>query len=154
MKRTYCKQCRFPQAEMADKETVPQGEDGGLCWARWGSCCHDLVPLVFGGEVGRVEIGHGPSGKRSERLDAMRRAGSPAWEAAYRQLEQWVGQLIPIAEEAAIAAEADGCSSPGIDLEKWLSKKPPRLFSPAGSTTSDRPDDPPNTCVSPTTRVS
>jgi hypothetical protein len=38
-KATYCPLCRLREATKADTLTVPQGEDGGLCWARWGSGC-------------------------------------------------------------------------------------------------------------------
>ncbi len=34
-----CKVCGWREATEADTATVPQGEHGGLCWARWGSGC-------------------------------------------------------------------------------------------------------------------
>ena len=36
---TYCPRCRLREATDTDAIVVPQGEDGGLCWARWGSPC-------------------------------------------------------------------------------------------------------------------
>src|SRR5690606_19368124 len=34
-----CESCGLRTAGEADRATVPQGESGGLCWARWGSQC-------------------------------------------------------------------------------------------------------------------
>jgi hypothetical protein len=54
-KATYCPLCRLREATKADTLTVPQGEDGGLCWARWGSGCPPRprpASIMRGGETG------------------------------------------------------------------------------------------------------
>jgi hypothetical protein len=54
--RVYCPACRLLEATEADTATVPHGEDGGLCWARWGSGCppreRPTVLHMVGGETG------------------------------------------------------------------------------------------------------
>lgn len=57
---TYCPNCRLREATTADTEIVPQGEHGGLCWARWGSGCPPRsrpVAAVTHGETGEDAIG-------------------------------------------------------------------------------------------------
>lgn len=59
-KATYCPRCRLREATQADTLTVPQGEDGGLCWARWGSGCPPRptsTRSIRGGGTGEAAIG-------------------------------------------------------------------------------------------------
>lgn len=53
---TYCPNCRLREATTADTEIVPQGEHGGLCWARWGSGCPPRPSPV-------VAVTHGETGE-------------------------------------------------------------------------------------------